>query len=236
MELSGRSVVITGVGRAGQLGEAVAAAFSARGARLFLVDRHDAEAQGRADALLAAGGRAAALVADLGDERQVQALAERVRGATGGRLHAVVHLAGGFAASGPVIDSDPAVWSSQFALHATTAYLAARAFLPQLRAAKGALVFLASEAVLPGGASAGLSAYAAAKGAVVTLMRAIAQEEATSGVRANALAPSAIRTAANVASLPAGTPMVSREAVADVIVWLCSEEARAVTGQLIPVR
>jgi len=236
MELSGRSVVITGVGRPGQLGEAVAAAFSARGAKLFLVDRHEAEAQGRADALLAAGGRAAALVADLTDATQVEALAERVRGATGGRVHAVVHLAGGFAASGPVAVSDPAVWNAQFALHATTAYLVARAFLPQLRAARGSLAFFASEAVLPGGRSAELSAYAAAKAAVVALMRAIAQEEAASGVRANALAPSAIRTAANVASMPAGTPMVAREAVADVVLWLCSEQARAVTGQLVPVR
>ena len=236
MELSGRSVVITGVGRAGQLGEAVAAEFSARGARVFLVDRHEAEAQGRADALLAAGGRAAALVADLTDPSQVQALAERVRGATGGRLHALVHLAGGFAASGPVADSDPTVWSGQFALHATTAYLVARAFIPQLRAAKGSIAFFASEAVLPGARSAGLSAYAAAKGAVVSLMQAVAQEEAASGVRANALAPTTIRTAANVASMPAGTPMVTREAVAAVVVWLCSEEARAVTGQLVPVR
>jgi NAD(P)-dependent dehydrogenase (short-subunit alcohol dehydrogenase family) len=236
MELGGRSIVITGVGRAGQVGEAVAGAFATRGARVFLVDRHGEEAQARADAVLAAGGRAAALTADLTDAAAVAALAERVRGATGGRVHAVVHLAGGFMASGPVAESDAATWDTQLALHATSAYLVARAFIPLLRATKGAITFFASEAVLPGGRSAGLSAYAAAKSAVVGLMTAIAQEEAAHGVRANALAPTAIRTAANMASMPADTPMVTREAVADVVLWLSSDEARAVTGQVLPVR
>jgi NAD(P)-dependent dehydrogenase (short-subunit alcohol dehydrogenase family) len=236
MEFAGRSVVITGVGRAGQVGESVAEAFAVRGARVFLVDRHEDQAQARADALIATGGRAAALGADLTDPVAVQSVAERVRGATAGRVHAVVHLAGGFMASGPVAESDLAVWSSQFALHATSAYLVARAFLPMLRTTKGALVCFASEAVLPGGHSAGLSAYAAAKSAVAALVQAIAQEEHGHGVRANALAPTAIRTAANMAAMPAGTPMVAREAVSDIVLWLCSDAGRAITGQLLPVR
>ena len=236
MELSGRGVVITGVGREGQLGEVIASAFSARGARVFLVDRTDAVAQAGADALVKAGGRAAGLSADLTDATAVGALAERVRDATGGRVHALVHLAGGFAMSGPVADSDPAVWSTQFAINATSAYLTARAFLPLVRAAKGSLLFVASEAVLPGAQVAEKSAYVAAKSAVVALMHAIAQEEAAHGVRANALAPTAIRTAANMAVMGADAPMVTREAVADVAVWLCSDGARAVTGQVVPVR
>jgi len=60
----------------------------------------------------------------------------------------------------------------------------------------------------------------AAKSAVVALMRAIAQEEKSHGVRANAVAPSAIRTADNVATMGADAPMVARDAVADVV--LCS--------------
>ena len=157
MEFSGRSVVLTGVGRDGQVGEAVAAAFAERGARVFLVDRQEAQARARADALVAAGKRAAGLGVDLTDEAAVAALAERVREATGGRVHAVVHLAGGFASSGPLVESDPALFARQFALNATTAYLTARAFLPLLRTTKGAMVFFASEAVLPGGKTAGIS-------------------------------------------------------------------------------
>jgi NAD(P)-dependent dehydrogenase (short-subunit alcohol dehydrogenase family) len=131
---------------------------------------------------------------------------------------------------------DASLWSRQFALNATTAYLTARAFLPLLRPAKGALVFFASEAVLPGGRTAGISAYAASKSALVALMQSIAQEEAPRGVRANAVAPTSIRTAANIAAMGPDAPYVSREEVANVVLWLCSEDARAVTGQTIPVR
>ena len=236
MELAGRSVVLTGVGREGQVGEVVARAFADRGARVFLVDRMEDQVRARSDALIAAGLRSAALAADLSDPAAVEALAARVRDATGGRVHALVHLAGGFAASGPVADSDPAIWTRQFTINLTTAYLTARAFLPLLRATKGALVFFGSEAALPGARVQGMAAYAAAKSALLTLAQAIAQEERDAGVRANALAPAAIRTAANLADMGADTAYVTREAVADVVVWLCSDAARAVTGQVVRVR
>lgn len=236
MELAGRSVVLTGVGREGQVGEAVARAFAERGARVFLVDRVDEQVRARSDALLAAGLRSAALAADLSDPAAVDALAARVRDATGGRVHALVHLAGGFAASGPVAESDPAVWTRQLTINLTTAYLTARAFLPLLRATKGAIVFFGSEAALPGARVQGLAAYAAAKSALLTLAQVIAQEERDAGVRANALAPAAIRTAANLADMGADTAYVTREAVADVVLWLCSDAARAVTGQVVRVR
>ena len=236
MEFAGRSVVLTGVGRAGQVGEAVALAFAEHGARVFLVDRQESEARARAEALTARGLRAASLAADLTDATAVAALAERMRDASAGRVHALVHLAGGFASSGPVSDSDPAEWQRLFAINATTAYLTARAFLPLLRAAKGAAVFFASEAALPGAHTAGMSAYVAAKGAVVSLVQAIAQEERANGVRANDVAPTSIRTAANVAAMGADAPMVAREAVADVVLWLCSDAARSVSGQVVPIR
>jgi NAD(P)-dependent dehydrogenase (short-subunit alcohol dehydrogenase family) len=236
MEFSGRSVVLTGVGREGQVGEAVARAFAERGARVLLVDRMEDQARARSDALLAAGLRSASLAADLSDAAAVDALAARVREATSGRVHALVHLAGGFAASGPVADSDPAEWTRQFTINLTTAYLTARAFLPLVRAAKGAMVFFGSEAALPGARVSGIAAYAAAKGAVLTLVQAIAQEERDNGVRANAIAPAAIRTAANLAEMGAEAAYVTREAVADVAVWLCSDAARAVTGQVVRVR
>ena len=235
-ELTGRSVVLTGVGREGQLGEAVAQAFASRGARVFLVDRDADVARARADALLAGGLRAAGLGADLTDADAVATLAARLKEASGGHVEAVVHLAGGFATSGPVAESDPALWAAQIAVNATTAYLVARAFIPLLRPSKGALLFVASEAVLPGGRVANHSAYVASKSAVVALMQAIAQEESEHGVRANALAPTTIRTAANVAAMGSNVHMVARDDVAETAVWLCSPGARAVTGQLVAVR
>ena len=73
----------------------------------------------------------------------------------------------------------------------------------------------------------------AAKSAVVALMRSVADEGRASEVRANALAPSAIRTASNEASMPAKTTYVEREEVAAAVLFLCSPEASGTTGQVI---
>jgi NAD(P)-dependent dehydrogenase (short-subunit alcohol dehydrogenase family) len=142
-------------------------------------------------------------------------------------------MAGGFASSGTVADGAVDVWHRMFAINLTTAYLATRAFLPLLRAARGAVVSFASEAVLPGSRIAGMAAYAAAKGGVAMLMQAVAQEERANGVRANAVAPGSIRTAANIQSMGTDVRYVEREDVAATVVWLCGDEARAVTGQVI---
>ncbi|MDQ4079777.1 MAG: SDR family oxidoreductase, partial [Gemmatimonadota bacterium] len=72
-----------------------------------------------------------------------------------------------------------------------------------------------------------------AKSGVLTLMRAIAEEEQANGVRANAVAPTSIRTAANVRDMGSDARYVEREDVAQVVLWLCSEDSRAVTGQVI---
>jgi NAD(P)-dependent dehydrogenase (short-subunit alcohol dehydrogenase family) len=92
---------------------------------------------------------------------------------------------------------------------------------------------MVSAAILPGGKVAGMSAYAAAKAGVVALMRAVAQEERASGVRANALAPTAVRTAMNLESMGAKFPYVEREAVAAMVAFLCSGAAANVNGQVI---
>ena len=78
-----------------------------------------------------------------------------------------------------------------------------------------------------------MAAYAAAKSGVLALMRAVAQEEAKAGVRANAVAPTAIRTAANERSMGADASYVEREEVAATVGWLCSASASAVTGQAL---
>jgi len=156
-----------------------------------------------------------------------------VQTAYDGRVDALVNIAGGFAMSGPVAESDFAVWQRQFAINLTTAYLTTRAFLPLLRAARGAIVYFGSAAALPGAKVGKMSAYAAAKAGVLTLMRAVAEEERATGVRANALAPTAIRTASNLESMGESARYVEREQVASAVLWLCSEEASGVTGQVV---
>ena len=235
MRFDDRTVVITGVGREGQLGEAVARAIAERGAYVALVGHAPAEVEARAAALVAARHRATAHACDLTDEGAVTTLASRLAATTDGRVDALVNLAGAFAMSGPVAESAPDLLPRQLAANLTTAYLATRAFLPLLRPARGAVLFVASVDALPTAEGAGKSAYAAAKSAVLALMRAVAAEERDAGVRANAVAPGTIRTAADLAAIGADARYVEREAVADAIVFLCSEEARGVTGQTVRV-
>ena len=229
-----QTVVLTGVGRVGQVGEFVARRFAEQHFALAIIDRSAEDAEARATTLRDAGFHATAYPCDLTNEAQVTEVASRVT--QNGPVAALVNMAGGFAMSGDIADSDPAQWKKQFDINHTTAYLATRAFLPALRQTRGAVVYFASAAALPGGVTKGMAAYAAAKGAVITLMRSVAEQEARLGVRANAVAPSAIRTADNEKTMGADAPYVERADVAEAVLFLCSEGARAVSGQVLELR
>jgi NAD(P)-dependent dehydrogenase (short-subunit alcohol dehydrogenase family) len=231
--LDGKVAVLTGVSRPGQVGETVARWFAERGAAVVLIDRTGVDAEARANELRNAGYRASAARADLTDPSQLDTVSRTVANEFGG-VDALVNIAGGFSVSGKVSDSDPEAWSRQLSIGLTTAYLATRAFLPLLRHRRGAIVFFASAAALPGAKVAETSAYAVSKAGVITLMRAVAQEERDTGVRSNALAPNAIRTTANIESMGSSARYVEREEVADAVHFLCfSDAARSITGQVI---
>ncbi len=232
---SRRIAVVTGIGRTGQSGEVIARALAQNSMRIVAVGRSGDEAKARADDLRAAGHDAQSFACDLSDESQVAALARDVARIAGSppRIDALVNIAGGFGMSGPVADSTLEVWHTQLSINVATAYLATRAFLPMLRTARGAIVYFSSAAALPGANVARMWAYAASKSSVIALMHAVAEEERASGVRANALAPTAIRTEANLSSMGDKTKYVEREDVAAAVSWLCSDASRAVTGQVI---
>ena len=229
----GRLIVLTGVARRGQVGEAVARTLGHRGATVALLGRNADDVLARARELQSEGIAASGWACDLADHdalgRIVMQLSERFPlGASG-----LVCLAGGFGALGPVGESDHAQWDHQIAINLTTAYATTRAFLPALRLARGSIVYFASAAVVPGGSLSGVAAYGAAKAGVVALMRAVAAEERKHGVRANALAPTAIRTDANVAAMGAAATFVERDTVAEWVSFLCAPASGPVSGQLI---
>ena len=234
-EFSGSTVLLTGVGADGQVGQAVARSFAEQGASLLLVDRTADHVDARVNELTRDGLLAAGYPCDLTDGAAVKSLVGQIREKHGDSIHALVHMAGGFAMSGPVAESTDDVWNRQIAINLTTAFNTARAVLPMVRAGRGAIVFFASEAVLPGSTGARTSAYAVAKSGVLALMRAIAAEERPNGVRANAVAPSSIRTATNVREMGDKAKYVEREQVADVVLFLCSRRASAVSGLVVPI-
>lgn len=237
MDFANRLVVLTGVGRAGQVGEALARHFAERGATVALLDRTRDDVEARAAELRRDGFAATAHVADLSDSDDASRAAANVLAAThdrfGGGVHAVICAAGGFGTTGPVDDSDPAAWHRQFTINLDTAYNATRSFLPAVRVSRGSFVYFGSVAALPGGNPSGMAAYAAAKSGVLTLMSTIAREERANGVRANAVAPTAVRTASNVSDMGEKDSYVERESVADVVAFLASPLARNVSGQVI---
>lgn len=232
MDFQDKVVVITGVGREGQLGETLASTFCEAGARVAAVDANTDAVKARAAALSDAGHDCRAFPCNLVDPAQTAMLALDLEEAYGG-VDAFVHAAGGFGMSGNVAESDPQVWERMFAINLTSAYHATRSLLPLVRRRRGAIVYFGSTAALEGGRSAEMSAYVAAKSGVISLMRTVAQEEAEHGVRANALAPVAIRTSANIASMGSDARYVEREEVATVVRFLCSPAAARITGQVV---
>jgi len=213
----------------------VARAFADLGASLILVDRTLEKARARAAAISATGHAARGYGCDLTNPDEVAGLANLVRQNHGDRIRALVHMVGGFAMSGPIAESSLDTWNRQLALHLGSAFLTTRAFLPLLRADHGSIVLFSSQAALPGASIGEMSAYAVAKTGVATLMRAIAAEERKNGVRANALAPAAIRTAANLGIMGDKVRYVEREEVAAAVTFLCSEQASAISGILLPL-
>lgn len=232
-EFTGRTVVLTGFGRPGQVGEAVAQTFARAGAHLVLVDRDESDQDARTAELRSLGVSVRLFACDLSDITEMTKLVAKIEAVAPDGVHALVCVAGGFAMSGPVAESDPAIFHKMIAINLTTAYLTTRGVLPLLRRARGSIVYFSAAAVLPGGTGARMSAYAAAKSGVSMLMRAVAGEEAEHGVRANALAPTMIRTATNEQSMGSDKRYVEREQIADIALYLCSDAARAITGQVI---
>jgi NAD(P)-dependent dehydrogenase (short-subunit alcohol dehydrogenase family) len=240
MDFTDKLIVITGVGRAGQVGEAIAQSFAQRGASLALLDREHDQVEARAAELephLRGPARVSAHTANLADAGDAERAAAEALWAHRehhlDRVHAVVCVAGGFGMTGPLHEADPEAWTKQFTINLETAFATTRAFLPAVREARGSFVFFGSVAATPGGSPKGMAAYAAAKSGVLSLMRTVALDEKGNGVRANAVAPTAVRTASNVADMGDKSDYVERESVADVVAFLVSPLARNVSGQVI---
>jgi NAD(P)-dependent dehydrogenase (short-subunit alcohol dehydrogenase family) len=228
--LMNKVALITGVGHRGQVGYAVAQQLLAAGARVCITDVAPAM-QELAGEL---GENATAKAADLTNEAAVKELMEHAYDRFG-RLDVVVNVAGGLSVIKPLAETATDEWRREMQRNAETAFMVCRAALPMLREARGSIINFASPAAVR--AQAQLGAYSAAKAAVVAMTRALAIEEKDNGVRANAIAPGMIDTEQNRKSVadPDNTKWVSREQIADVVIFLASDASRGVTGETIHV-
>ena len=153
----GKCAVVTGVGRAGQVGETVAKEFAARGANVAIIDRDGASAETLAAVMRAGGLAVTAYACDLTDAAATAAVFATIAGANSGKFYALANVAGGFAMSGPVGESDPSIFQRQLSINLGSAYGATRACIPFMRAEGGGIVFMAAAAILPGGKLANMA-------------------------------------------------------------------------------
>lgn len=225
-----RSVLLTGLGKPGQLGETLLQTFAERGDTVYAVGRTLANVEALVAKVREAGGKAHPLAADLAEEAAVQKVVDEVSERTNGKLDVLVNAAGKFAPFGPVADSSLHTWQQTFANNATSAFLVTRGSLPMLRAAHGSIVYIGS-LVGQGYPAAGMADYAASKGAVVHLMHAIADEEKGT-VRANVIAPGGIKTAEMVASVGDQPGFVTMEEVAAKVLYFAGAESGDTTGEV----
>ena len=224
-----RSIIVTG--GFGVLGQAVAEAFAAAGDKVARIDFAPSAAVAL-DGALDIGG------VDLTDAAATQAALDKIAAAHGG-IDVLVNVAGGFTWE-TLEGGSLASWARMQAMNLTTAATITQLALPALKASGqasggGRIVNIGAGAAIKAGM--GMGAYAASKSGVHRLTEALAEELAGSGVTVNAVLPSIIDTPTNRKDMPDAdfSQWVQPAAIADVIVFLASPAARAVTGALIPV-
>lgn len=226
-ELEGRRVAVTGA--FGALGVAVVRALQAAGARVAAIDR--AERPREDDDLDAAhelGG------VDLADAQAATQALDDAANALGG-LDALVNIAGTFRWE-TVADGSLDTWDLLYSVNLRSAVAASKAATPHLaKNANGRIVNIGANAAAKAGA--GMGAYAASKAGVARLTEALAEELKDRGVTVNAVLPSILDTPANRADMPNAEfdRWVRPAQLADVIVFLLSDRAGAITGASIPV-
>ncbi|CAN5449618.1 SDR family oxidoreductase [soil metagenome] len=235
-------------GAASGLGKATALALAQQGARVLLFDR---DAEGLAATAAHCPG-SVSVVGDASSAADVARAAETAR-RTLGPVELLAAAAGILGPAKPAIELEEAEWDQLFAVNVKGPWLAARAFVPQMReVGHGAIVLFSSTAGLVG--SPFLSAYSASKGAVTMLTRSLALNHAAERIRVNCVCPGTINgpmTEASFAQAGEGDARLARaqrmlsgiplgrfgeaDEIAAAVLYLLSDDAAFTTGIALPV-
>lgn len=244
--LDGKVCVVTGAGAmTGGVGNgsAVAMTFAREGAAAVVVNDVDPAAADRTVAAITQdGGSAAAFVGDLTREDDARGLVEFAE-STYGRLD-VLHNNIGGKGPGTVAEITAESWNQAMDINVTTMVLASKYAVPALeRAGGGSIINIASIAAMR---PHGMAPYSTAKGAVIALTQAMATDHAKAGIRVNAIAPGPVYSTHVAADMSSELRALRAKAsplgiegspwdVAYAAVYLASDEARWVTGVILPV-
>ena len=172
---------------------------------------------------------------DVTDENAVTNLIKNLLG-RGGRLDALVNTVGGYAGGVRLWELDPKVFEQMLALNLRSGFVLSRAAVPvMLKQGSGSIINVASKAALDH--ASGAAAYVASKAAAVAMMDSLAADLKGTGVRVNSILPSIIDTDANRKAMPKAdfVKWPKPEEIAQVILFLCGDDAKVVHGAALPV-
>jgi 3-oxoacyl-[acyl-carrier protein] reductase len=243
MRLTNKVAIVTGGSR--DIGRAVCVKLAQEGAKVVINYRgNEQQALETLNLVKDAGGTGIIAYADMTIPADVDAMVQQTRDAFGDEIHLLVNVAGGLVARKPTLEMDADFWDFVMAINVKSVFLAVKGVLPFMPAGSS-IVNFSSLAGRDGGGG-GASAYATAKGAVMTYTRALAKELGPKSIRVNSVAPGMISTSfhdtftkpeirANVAN---ATPL-KREGeaneVADLVVFLASAESSFITGANVDI-
>ncbi|MBN8429481.1 glucose 1-dehydrogenase [Microbulbifer salipaludis] len=242
MKLQGKVAIVSGGAR--DIGKAVSLKLAAEGAKVVVNYFSNAQtAEETLAEIKAAGGDAIIAKGDMTKQADVASVVAAAQEAYGNTIDVLVNVAGGLVERKTIDQMDEEFFNKVIALNLNSTFLLTKAVVPHMDG--GAIVNLASQAGRDGGGP-GASAYATAKGAVMTFTRAMAKELGPKNIRVNSLCPGMISTTfhdtftkdavrENVAN---ATPL-KREGkapeVADAVAYLASDEASFITGTNIDI-
>ncbi|MFF3876412.1 SDR family oxidoreductase [Streptomyces sp. NPDC001978] len=251
--LSGRTVVVSGVGAG--LGHQVAAAVVRDGGNAVLGARTEANLAKSTAEIDPGGAHTAYRATDITDEGQCAALAELGRERFG-RIDAVVHVAAWDSYFGGLEDADFATWQSVLDVNLLGTLRMTRACLPALKAGGGSVVIVGTQSAVAAPSQVKQAAYAASKGALTSAMYSLARELGPYRIRVNTVLPgwmwgppvqAYVQFTAHTEGVPEeevlgrltermALPELATDGdVADAVVFLASDRARAITGQSLLV-
>ncbi len=222
-------------GGTGALGRTVASAFAREGARVIVTYRRHSEIDELRSALKDKADGVTGLMIDATDASAVELGLKHVLANTS-TLDILVNTIGGYHGGKKIWEEDASAYEQMMALNLKAGFVLARAVLPvMIRQNRGWIVNVASRAGY--GHSPGAALYAASKAGALALFDSLADEVKTYAICVNSVVPSIFDTPANRAEIPGAdyANWSKPEEIADVILFLCSQQARVIHGGAIPV-
>lgn len=242
MTFENKVVIVTGAAKG--IGKAAAILFAKEGAKVAIVDTDAANGKKTRHRIVQEGGRALFIEADVSSSKDVNRTVAEVVSAWG-RIDVLFNNAGVYA-RGDVVSFPEDAWNRIIQVNLTGVYLCSKAVIPVMQRGGGGVIVNTSSSVGLFAAGRGIAAYAASKGGVTFLTKAMANDHLQDNIRVNCICPGPTDTPlirrsrpkehlkAFIRSLPSGKLLRPVE-IAKAVLFLASDDASAVTGVAFPV-